>query len=92
VKDFLIVAIGGAGGDLQPLVAAALAVRERGYRISFIGDRSVARALSDLEVDVQVLPSEHDLGPRLASAIRDAMAATGGDIVAAGPIVEERMA
>jgi len=33
VKDFLIVAIGGAGGDLQPLVAAALAVRERGHRI-----------------------------------------------------------
>jgi UDP:flavonoid glycosyltransferase YjiC (YdhE family) len=92
VKDFLIVAIGGAGGDLQPLVAAALAVRERGHRVSFIGDRSVGRALSDLEVDVQVLPSEHDLGPRLAGAIRDAMAATSGDIVAAGPIVEERMA
>jgi UDP:flavonoid glycosyltransferase YjiC (YdhE family) len=64
VRDFLIVAIGGAGGDLQPLVAAALAVRERGHRVSFIGDRSVGRALSDLEVDVQVLPSEHDLGPR----------------------------
>jgi UDP:flavonoid glycosyltransferase YjiC (YdhE family) len=92
VKDFLIVAIGGAGGDLQPLVAAALAVRERGHRVSFIGDRSVGRALSDLEVEVQVLPSEHDLGPRLGGAIRDAMAATGGDIVAAGPIVEERMA
>ncbi|MCA1648249.1 MAG: glycosyltransferase [Chloroflexi bacterium] len=92
VKDFLIVATGGAGGDLQPLVAAALAVRERGHRISFIGDRSVGRALSDLEVEVQVVPSEHDLGPRLAGTIRDAMAATGGDIVAAGPIVEQRMA
>ncbi len=40
---------------------------------------------------MQVLPSEHDLGPRLAGAIGDAMAATGGDIIAAGPIVEERM-
>lgn len=92
MKDFLIVAIGGAGGDLQPLVAAALAVRERGHHISFIGDRSVGRALSDLEVEVQVLPPEYDLGPRLAGAIRNAMAATAGDIVAAGPIVEQKMA
>jgi UDP:flavonoid glycosyltransferase YjiC (YdhE family) len=92
VKDFLIVAIGGAGGDLQPLVAAALAVRERGHRIAFIGDRSVGRALSDLQVEVQVLPAEHDLGPRLAGAVRDAMATTGGDIVAAGPMVEQSMA
>jgi UDP:flavonoid glycosyltransferase YjiC (YdhE family) len=92
VKDFLIVAIGGAGGDLQPLVAGALGVRERRHRISFIGDRSVARALIALDLDVQVLPPEHDLGPRLAAAIRNAMAETGGDIVAAGPIVEQRMA
>lgn len=92
MKQFLIVAIGGAGGDLQPLVAAALGVRERGHQIAFIGDRSVGRALSQLGVDVQVLPSEFDLGPRLAGAIRDAMGATGGDIVAAGPIVEQRMA
>jgi len=54
-------------------------------------DRSVGRDLRDLEVDVQVLLSEHDLGPRLAGAIRDAMAATGGDIITAVPIVEERM-
>ena len=39
-----------------------------------------------------VLPSEYDLGPRLAGAIRNAMVANGGDIVAAGPIVEEKMA
>ena len=39
-----------------------------------------------------VLPSEYDLGPRLAGAIRNAMVAKGGDIVAAGPIVEEKMA
>jgi UDP-N-acetylglucosamine:LPS N-acetylglucosamine transferase len=42
VKDFLILAIGGAGGDLQPLVAAALAVRERG-----IAFRSLAIDPSD---------------------------------------------
>src|ERR1041384_3896806 len=78
-KQFLIVTTSGAGGDLQPLVAAALAVRDRGHQITFVGDRSVGRALRDLDVDVQVLPSEYDLGPRLAGAIRDAMAETGGD-------------
>jgi EryCIII-like glycosyltransferase len=45
-----------------------------------------------LGLDVRVLPSELDLGPRLAGAVRDAMAQTGGDIAAAGPIVEQRMA
>jgi UDP:flavonoid glycosyltransferase YjiC (YdhE family) len=91
-KQFLIVATGGAGGDLQPLVAAALAVRDRGHHIAFIGDRSVGSTLSQLGLDVQVLPSELDLGPRLAGAVRDGMAQTGGDIAAAGPIVEQRMA
>jgi UDP:flavonoid glycosyltransferase YjiC (YdhE family) len=91
MKDFLIVAVGGAGGDLQPLVAAALAVRERRHRVSFIGDSSVGRALSDLGLDVQVQSSEHNPGPRLAGVIRDAMAATGGDIIAAGWIVGARM-
>jgi UDP:flavonoid glycosyltransferase YjiC (YdhE family) len=88
----LIVAIGGAGGDLQPLVAAALATKHRGHQVTFIGDRSVGRALTGLGLDVQVLPAEFDLGPRLAGAVRDAMTATGGDIVAAGPLVEQSMA
>src|SRR6266542_2775644 len=88
----LIVATGGAGGDLQPLVGAALALRDRGDQVAFIGDRSVGRALTGLRVDVQVLPPELDLGPRLAGAIREAMTATGGDVVAAGPLVEQRLA
>jgi UDP:flavonoid glycosyltransferase YjiC (YdhE family) len=91
-KQFLMVATGGAGGDLQPLIAAALAVRDRGHHITFIGDRSVGRALSQLGVGVQVLPSELDLGPRLAGAIRSAMVATDGNIAAAGPIVEQKRA
>src|SRR5512132_4026852 len=91
-KQFLVVATGGAGGDLQPLIAAALALRERGHALRFFGDRAVGRALTGLGMDVQVLPPELDLGPRLAGAVREAMAATSGDIVAAGPIVEERMA
>jgi UDP:flavonoid glycosyltransferase YjiC (YdhE family) len=74
------------------LIAAALALRRRGHETLFVGDRSVDRALAGLAVEVQVLPEALDLGPRLVAAIRDAMEATGGDLPAAGPLVEERMA
>jgi UDP:flavonoid glycosyltransferase YjiC (YdhE family) len=92
VSRFLVLATGGAGGDLPPLIAASLALRDRGHEAIFVGDRSAERVLSDLELDVRVLPQRLDLGPRLVSAIGDAMQATGGDLASAGPLVEERMA
>jgi UDP:flavonoid glycosyltransferase YjiC (YdhE family) len=87
----LVLATAGAGGDLQPLVAATLALRERGHRLTFLGDASVERAVGGLGLDVDVLPSPLDLGPRLVEAIQEAMAETGGDPAAAGPLVQERM-
>ncbi|HEX9466856.1 MAG TPA: nucleotide disphospho-sugar-binding domain-containing protein [Acidimicrobiia bacterium] len=87
----LIVATAGAGGDLQPLVAAALALRHRGHETLLVGDRTVGRSLSPLGVETRVLPPELDLGPRLVAAIRDGMAASGGDLSAAGPMVKDRM-
>jgi UDP:flavonoid glycosyltransferase YjiC (YdhE family) len=92
VSRILVVATAGAGGDLQPLVAAALALRDRGHEAIFLGDRSVQRAVRDVGGDTEILPPELDLGPRLAGAVREAMAATEGDLVAAGPIVQEQMA
>jgi len=92
VSRILVVATGGAGGDLQPLVSAALALRERGHETPFAGDGSVQRSLRDLGVAVELLPPELDLGPRLAGSIREAMATTSGDLAAAGPIVQQRMA
>jgi len=92
VSRFLVLATGGAGGDLQPLIAASLALRDRGHEAIFVGDRSAERVLTGLELDVRVLPKRFDLGPRLVTAIGDAMQATGGDLSAAGPLVEERMA
>jgi len=88
----LVLATAGAGGDLQPLLAAALALRDRGHETVFLGDRSVHRALRSLELDAETLPEALDLGPTLVGAIRDAMTSTGGDLVAAGPIVQARMA
>jgi UDP:flavonoid glycosyltransferase YjiC (YdhE family) len=87
----VIVATAGAGGDLPPLVAMALALRDRGHDVLAIGDRSVIRSLRPLGVAGHDLPPELDLGPRLIGAIRDATASTGGDLAAAGPIVQERM-
>jgi hypothetical protein len=89
-RRVLVVATAGAGGDLQPLVAAALALRSHGHEAFFVGDGSVERALRAVDAPTEVLPSELDLGPRLVASIRDAMAATGGDLAAAGPIVRER--
>jgi len=92
VSRILVVATGGAGGDLQPLIAAALALREQGHETPFAGDGSVQRSLRDLGVAVELLPPELDLGPRLAGSVREAMAITSGDLAAAGPIVQQRMA
>ena len=89
---FTVVATAGAGGDLQPLVAAALALRSRGHEIRFVGDDSVRRAVEGLSVDADLLPAHLDLGPRLVAAIREAMAASGGDQAAAGPLVQQRLA
>jgi len=87
----LVVATAGAGGDLQPLMAAASALGNRGHELTVLGDRSVERSSAGLKMKSEVLPPELDLGPALGGAIRDAMAATGGDLGAAGPIVQERM-
>jgi len=92
MSRFLIVATGGAGGDLPPLIAAAQALRERDHETSFIGDAAVDRALSGLGLEVQVLRAELNLGPRLAGAVREAMTTTGGDLKAAGPMVERALA
>src|SRR5437588_1184779 len=87
----LVVATAGAGGDLQPLVAAAIALRARGHDIRVLGDRGVARTVSQVGLGVEALPPEMDLGPALVGIIRDAMEATGGDLKAAGPLVQDRM-
>src|SRR6266508_3097218 len=88
---YLVVATAGAGGDLQPLIASAMGLRDRGHETVFLGDPSVRRSLGGLGLEVRVLPEELDLGPWLIAAVREAMAATGGDAGAAGPIVLERM-
>lgn len=92
MSRFLVLALGGAGGDLPPLLGGALALREREHDIHFVGDAAVARTLHPQGIDVEVLPAELDLGPRLVGIIRNAMTATGGDPAAAGALVEQGLA
>ena len=91
VARILIVATAGAGGDLPPLVAASLALRERGHDTIFIGDAAVQRILGPLHFDVDVLPKELDLGPRLAGVVQDAMQASSGDLAKAGSLLQRGM-
>jgi UDP:flavonoid glycosyltransferase YjiC (YdhE family) len=91
VSRTLFVATAGAGGDLQPLVAAALALRLRSHDVLVLGDRSVERGLAGVGLDVATLPPELDLGPTLIGAIREAMDETAGDLAAAGSLVQQRM-
>jgi UDP:flavonoid glycosyltransferase YjiC (YdhE family) len=68
-----------------------MALRERGHDTIFIGDAAVRRILEPLHVEVEVLRKELDLGPRLAGTIQDAMQATGGNLEAAGPLLQRGM-
>src|SRR5438270_4964031 len=88
----LVVATGGAGGDLPPLVAASLALRDRGHEITVVGDASVRRIFAPLHMEVEVLPKAVDLGPRMAGVIQETMQVTDGDLAKAGPMVLRGMA
>lgn len=91
MSRILFVATAGAGGDLQPLVAAASALKDRGHAVHLVGDEATGRAVAGLGFEVTTLPPELDLGPALVGAIRDAMEATGGDLGAAGALLGPRM-
>jgi UDP:flavonoid glycosyltransferase YjiC (YdhE family) len=86
-----VIGTAGAGGDLQPLTAAALALRDRGHDVIFAGDNSVGQAVAPFGVDMSLLPAAIDLGPRLIGAIRSAMEATRGDMVVAGRLIRDDM-
>ncbi len=71
MKKILVLATAGAGGDLQPLMAVALGLRERGHTLVFFGDAAVAAAGQGLGIDTVVSAPELDLGPRLIATIKE---------------------
>ncbi len=73
---------------MQPLVAVALGLRERGYTLSCLGDTSVAAAMQSLGFETVILPDEHDLGPVIIAAVRDSLALPQAQ---QGELVEQRL-
>jgi UDP:flavonoid glycosyltransferase YjiC (YdhE family) len=71
MRRILILATAGAGGDMQPLVAAVLGLRQRGHELSFLGDATVANEIEPLGFETVILPPEHDLCPQIVAAVRD---------------------
>ena len=89
MKKILVIATGGAGGDLQPLLAVTLGLRKRGHELVFFGDTTVAAALRGTDIETIVAEPEHDLGPRLIAAIKEGQ---GLALTAQGELVRQRMA
>ncbi len=73
-----VIATAGAGGDLQPLVAAALALRDRGHETRFVGDQSVQRLLRPIGIETETLPPELPLADLNAAAGRSSTATVRG--------------
>ncbi len=69
MRQILVVATAGAGGDLQPLVAAAIALKNRGHHIRLLGDATVGRAVAAFGIEVRTLPPELGLGPALFASV-----------------------
>ncbi len=69
-KKVLVLAMGGAGGDLQPLMAAAVALRERGHRLTFVGDAAVARIVAEQGLACTETSPEQDMGRILGGVFK----------------------
>jgi UDP:flavonoid glycosyltransferase YjiC (YdhE family) len=58
MSRILVVATTGAGGDFQPLAAAALALRDRGHELVVLGDLSVQRNAAAPGVTTELIPPD----------------------------------
>ncbi len=70
MKKVLVLAMGGAGGDLQPLMAAAVGLLERGHRVAFVGDAAVARTVARRGITCTEIPPEQDMGRILGGVFK----------------------
>lgn len=66
----VVLATAGAGGDLQPLMAAALGMLKRGHHLVFLGDEPVARAVTPLGIACSPIPEELDMGRILGGVFK----------------------
>lgn len=66
----VILATAGAGGDLQPLMAASLGMLKRGHHLVFLGDDAVARAVTPLGIACSPIPEKLDMGRILGGVFK----------------------
>jgi UDP:flavonoid glycosyltransferase YjiC (YdhE family) len=71
MKKIIVLATAGAGGDLQPLLAVAFGLRERGHHLIIFGDTTVVAALRGMDIETIGTAVEHDLGPRLIALSKE---------------------
>jgi UDP:flavonoid glycosyltransferase YjiC (YdhE family) len=69
-RRILALATAGAGGDLQPLMAAAIGMQQRGHRVSFMGDDAVARAVVPMGAACAPIPPNLDMGRIIGGVFR----------------------
>ncbi len=62
MKRAVVLATAGAGGDLQPLMAASLGMMRRGHHLAFLGDGAVEQAVTPLGITCSPIPAELDMG------------------------------
>ncbi len=89
MKKIIVLATAGAGGDLQPLLAVAFGLRERGHQLVFFGDTTVAAALRGMGIETIGAAPEHDLGPRLIALSKERQ---GLDLAAQAELTQRRLA
>ena len=88
MKKILILATAGAGGDLQPLLAVALGLRQRGHELIFFGDTTVVATLKSMGIETFGAAPEHDLGPRLLALSKERQ---GLDLAAQAALTRQRL-
>lgn len=88
MAKFGILATAGVSGDLPPTMALALGLAGRGHRVEFLADRSVAALVERLGWQATVSDPDHDVGPQILKATREAQSMEPG---AQGEFVDRRL-
>lgn len=88
MAEFGILATAGVSGDLPPTVALALGLARRGHGVAFLADRTVTALLERLGWRATVSEPEHDVGPQILRATREAQ---GVEAEAQGEVVDRRL-
>lgn len=72
-KKIFVLATGGAGGDLQPLIATMRGLFLSGHDVTMFGDSLAAKSVQDLAIKTIVSSPEYDLGPYVVAMLHKSL-------------------